>query len=190
MRQPLADALSEGLVDAAGFLGGALIGWQLGACRTWGVDCEKRPQRGQFLPDLQAHSPAMGQKAGKKWTAEAVSQPTIPKSDRLLGRWLGFDVLAPGEWTARTLVGACRTWGVDSEKRPQRGQFLPDLRAHSPAMGQKSGKKWTAEVVSQPTIPKPDRLLGWLILLAGCGAGKWLSLRWRARRDRARAARQ
>ena len=56
----------------------------LGACRAWGVDSEKRPQRGQFLPDLQAHSPAMGQKAGKKWTAEAVSQPTIPKSDRLM----------------------------------------------------------------------------------------------------------
>ena len=57
---------------------------ELGACRTWGVDSEKRPQRGQFLPDLQAHSPAMGKEAGKKWTAEAVSQPTIPKSDRLL----------------------------------------------------------------------------------------------------------
>ena len=56
----------------------------LGACRAWGVDSEKRPQRGQFLPDLQAHSSTMGQKAGKKWTAEAVSQPTIPKSDRLL----------------------------------------------------------------------------------------------------------
>ena len=62
--------------------------------------------------------------------------------------------------------GACRTWGVDSEKRPQRGQFLPDLQAHSPAMGQKAGvleerrsQKWTAEAVSQPTIPKPDRLL-------------------------------
>ena len=26
-------------------------------------------------------------------------------------------------------------------------------------MGQKAGKKWTAEAVSQPTIPKPDRLL-------------------------------
>ena len=26
----------------------------------------------------------MGQKAGKKWTVEAVSQPTIPKSDRLM----------------------------------------------------------------------------------------------------------
>ena len=49
------------------------------------------------------------------------------------GRWLGFDVLAPGEWTARTLVG-------------------------------------------------------WLILLAGCGAGKWASLRWRAHRAKARAA--
>ena len=72
MAQPLADALSEGLVDGAGFLGGALIGWQL-------------------------------------------------------GHWLGFDVLAPGPWTAHTLVG-------------------------------------------------------WLILLAGCGAGKWASLRWRARR--------
>ena len=57
---------------------------EFGACRAWGVASEKRPQRGQFLPDLQAHSAAMGQKAGEKWTAEAVSQPTIPKSDRLL----------------------------------------------------------------------------------------------------------
>ena len=56
----------------------------LGACRAWGVASEKRPQRGQFLPDLQAHSSTMGQKVGEKWTAEAVSQPTIPKSDRLL----------------------------------------------------------------------------------------------------------
>ena len=61
----------------------------LGACRAWGVDSEKRPQRGQFLPDLQAHSSTMGQKAGKKWTAEAVSQPTIPKSDRLLDPFIG-----------------------------------------------------------------------------------------------------
>ena len=69
----------ELLMDADQWLGKAL-----GACRAWGVDSEKRPQRGQFLPDLQAHSPAMGQKTGKKWTAEAASQPTIPKSDRLL----------------------------------------------------------------------------------------------------------
>ena len=78
MGQHLADALSEGLVDGAGFLGGALIGWQV-------------------------------------------------------GRWLGLDVLAPGAWTARTAVGC-------------------------------------------------------LILLAGCGAGKWASLRWRARRAQSRAA--
>ena len=57
--------------------------WLLGACRAWGVESEKRPQRGQFLPDLQAHSSTMGQKAGEKWAAEAVSQPTIRKSDRL-----------------------------------------------------------------------------------------------------------
>ena len=64
-------ALVEGLLDAGGFVGGALAGWQLGC-------------------------------------------------------WLGFDVLAPGPWDGRTAAG----WGL---------------------------------------------------LLAGCGAGKWLSLRWRAR---------
>ncbi len=63
----------------------------LGGCRTWSVDSENRrfrqngPQRGQFLPDLQPHSPAMGQKDGKKWTAAADLQPTISKSDSLLG---------------------------------------------------------------------------------------------------------
>ena len=62
----------------------------LGACRTWGVESENRPQRGQFLPDLQAHSPAMGQKDGEKWTAAVDLQPTIPKSDRLLGSVLGL----------------------------------------------------------------------------------------------------
>ncbi len=56
----------------------------LGACRALGIDSEKEPQRGQFLPDLQAHSPAMGQKAGEKWTAAALLQPMLPKSDRLL----------------------------------------------------------------------------------------------------------
>ena len=58
----------------------------LAACRTLGVDSENGPQRGQFLPDSPPHSGAMGQEDGKKWTAAAHSQPTIPKSDRLLGR--------------------------------------------------------------------------------------------------------
>ena len=57
------------------------------------------------------------------------------------------------------VLAACRTLVVDSEKRPRRGQFLPDLPPHSPAMGQKSGEKWTAAVDLQPTIPKSDRLL-------------------------------
>ena len=64
----------------------------LGACRTWSVESENRrfhqnrPQRGQFLPGLQPHGQAMGQKDGEKWTAAADLQPTISKSDRLLGR--------------------------------------------------------------------------------------------------------
>ncbi|MGE4376546.1 MAG: chemotaxis protein CheW [Burkholderiaceae bacterium] len=56
----------------------------LGACRTLDVDSENAPQRGQFLPDSPPHSGTMGQEAGKKWAAAAHSQPTTPKSDRLL----------------------------------------------------------------------------------------------------------
>ncbi len=36
----------------------------LGACRTWSVESENRRERGQFLPNLQPHSRAMGQKGG------------------------------------------------------------------------------------------------------------------------------
>ncbi len=46
---------------------------------------EKLPQRAQFLPGLPPHGPAMGQKAGEKWTAAAPLQPTIPKLGELLG---------------------------------------------------------------------------------------------------------
>ena len=60
--------------------------WLLAACRTWGVESENRPRRGQFLPDSQAHSPAMGQEGGEKWTAAVDLQPALPKSDRLLGQ--------------------------------------------------------------------------------------------------------
>jgi len=58
------------------------------------------------------------------------------------------------------LLGACRTWGVESENRPQRDQFLPDLQPNSRAIGQKDGEKWAAAVDLQPTISKTDRLLG------------------------------
>ena len=64
-----------------------LVCVSLGACRTLGVESENAPQRGQFLSDSPPHSGAMGQEAGKKWAAAAHSQPTIPKSDRLLGAW-------------------------------------------------------------------------------------------------------
>jgi hypothetical protein len=38
--------------------------YRLGACRTWSVESENRRERGQFLPNLQPHSRAMGQKGG------------------------------------------------------------------------------------------------------------------------------
>jgi hypothetical protein len=57
------------------------------------VDSENWPQREQFLPYLQAHTLAMGQKGGvlderrsQKWTAAVNLQPTIPRSNRLLAK--------------------------------------------------------------------------------------------------------
>jgi len=55
-------------------------------------------------------------------------------------------------------LGAWAAEGVESENRPQRGQFLPNLPPHSPAMGQKDGEKWTAAGGLQPTTLLPPRL--------------------------------
>ncbi|HNO43352.1 MAG TPA: hypothetical protein PKJ12_12200, partial [Ottowia sp.] len=57
----------------------------LGGCRAWSAESENRPQRDQFLPDLQPNSRAIGQKAGEKWAAAVDLQPAISKSDSLLG---------------------------------------------------------------------------------------------------------
>jgi hypothetical protein len=78
----------------------------LAACRTLVVDSENRPRRGQFLPDSPPHSPAMGQEAGEKWTAAVDLQPTIPKSDRLLGQQ--WPLIAPAHSTMVLLARACR----------------------------------------------------------------------------------
>ena len=64
----------------------------LGGCRAWSAESvleerrsQNRPQRDQFLPDLQPNSRAIRQKAGEKWAAAVDLQPAISKSDSLLG---------------------------------------------------------------------------------------------------------
>ena len=73
-----------------------MLAKRLADCRTLAVDSEKRLRRSQFLPDLQPHNPAMGQKAGEKWTAAVALQPTIPKSGRLLGSLFNRNNDMPG----------------------------------------------------------------------------------------------
>ena len=73
-------------------------------------------------------------------------------------------------------LGACRTWGVDSENRPQQGQFAPTLPPHSGPMGQKGGEKWAAAVDLQPTIRKSDRLLGYSVTMRGVDEAHLLNL--------------
>ena len=56
--------------------------------------------------------------------------------------------------------GACRAWGVEAEYGPSEDSFCRVRRPIAAAMGQEAGEKWTAAAKLQPTIPKPDRLLG------------------------------
>jgi hypothetical protein len=42
------------------------------------------------------------------------------------------------------VLGACRTWGIESEKAAERGQIVTISPAHSGAMVQESGEIWTA----------------------------------------------
>jgi len=87
----------------------------LGACRTLGVESENVPQRGQFLPDSPPHGATMGQEAGKKWAAAAHSQPTIPKSDRLLEP----DMLVLGKPIAGGTPGAAYGFSAEVGARMQ-----------------------------------------------------------------------
>ena len=66
----------------------------------------------------------------------------------------------PREIQAHINLGARAAESGDSERRPRRGQFLPDLQPHSAAMGQKDGEKWTAAADLQPPIFLPPGLLG------------------------------
>jgi len=84
-------------------------GVPLGACRTLGVESENAPQRGQFLPDSPPHSGAMGQEDDKKWAAAAHSQPTIPKSDRLLG----IKAMVAGAAPPASMIEGMETLGFD-----------------------------------------------------------------------------
>ncbi len=57
----------------------------LGACRAWGVRAKIVPSEDSFSPIYRPIAQPMGQKAGEKWTVADNLQPTLPKSDRLLG---------------------------------------------------------------------------------------------------------
>ncbi len=62
------------------------------------------------MPDLQPHSPAMGQKDGKKWTAAADLQPTISKSDSLLaifGRIASLQIACLAELNGALCASHC-----------------------------------------------------------------------------------
>ena len=89
-----------------------------------------------------AGQPVVDQAYPEHWLAQ------LPIPDRSTA------LLAPD-----TALGGCRTWSAESENRPQRAQFLPDLQPHSPAMGQKAGGKWAAAVDLQLAISKSDSLL-------------------------------
>ena len=46
-------------------------------------------------------------------------------------------------------------------------------------LGWQAGKALGYDVLASSNPDSPNAI-GWILLLAGCGAGKWASLRWRA----------
>ena len=54
-------------------------------------------------------------------------------------------------------------------------------------IGWQAGKALGYDVLASDN-PDSRNVVGWILLLAGCGAGKWASLRWRARQAAKRTA--
>ena len=104
---------------------------KLGARRALGVESENAPQRGQFLPDSPPHSGAMGQEAGKKWAAAAHSQPTIPKSDRLLEDGFYLEELSNGPTLAFKDMAMQLLGNLFEYELARRGEVLNILGATS-----------------------------------------------------------
>ena len=76
----------------------------------------------------------MGQERGEKWTAEAVSQPTAPKSDRLLG----FDDLWPKPLRLQHVLQQLDAWLPCPRNRVQvspDASAVPALLCAGPAGG-------------------------------------------------------
>jgi len=97
----------------------------LGASRTWSAESENRPQRVQFLPDLQPNSQAIGQKDGEKWAAAVDLQPAISKSD-----WL------PGHGEVDR-VGAQQRWELwATQAAAAQSQFNSAITQHNLAVNQ------------------------------------------------------
>ncbi len=69
-------------------------------------------------------------------------------------------------------LGACRTYGIESENATARGQIFDDSPADSGSIGQEAAEIWTVQAHLQPILHKSDRLLGSPISFTG--------LPWRA----------
>ena len=54
-------------------------------------------------------------------------------------------------------------------------------------IGWQAGKALGYDVLASANPDSPNAV-GWILLLVGCGAGKWASLRWRARQAAKRSA--
>nr|WP_241659447.1 AraC family transcriptional regulator [Extensimonas vulgaris] len=113
------------------------------------------PQRDQFLPDSPPHSGTMGQEDGKKWAAAAHSQPTIPKSDRLLAQ---APVAATPIAFVRAIALAYAQRGLSPAKALAQAQIAPELLECDGARI----TAWQMERISEAAMRElDDEALGW-----------------------------
>jgi len=145
----------------------------LAACRTLVVDSENGPRRGQFLPVSPGNSRTIAQESGEKWTGAVLSQPTIPKSDRLLGaswNWSRVAVIAR-EWDDLVPIRAwCEAHGIPVESAQETAPpfwRLRETRAlvtwlrldSSPPPGEREHDLAHPQTAGQPSRPSPESWL-------------------------------
>jgi hypothetical protein len=90
-----------------------------------------------------------------KQVAQAVLDARIEFADASLADQYDPLTMPPALLKGHQKLGACRAWGVESEKRPQQGQFLPAFGPIARLWGQKRVKNGPLRPFCSRRSPSP-----------------------------------
>ena len=82
-------------------------------------------------------------------------EPGCPKARHFECRVSTYSTTLPFGFALSEVLAACRTWIVESENRPQRAQFLPDLQPNSQLLGKNTVKNAPLRSICSQRLPSP-----------------------------------